>query len=64
MKLTLINIIVSASLGYMNNSELVTDRASREATAVGPVRPSVRLFPVSRLNQLTFDLDFLQAHGS
>jgi len=44
--------------------ECVTDSVSGEGNAIGRVRPSVRLLPLYFLNQLTFDLDFLQVYGS
>ena len=56
----LIDVIISIFI-YVH---IFTERISTEGNAIGPVRPSVRLFVSIVLNRVTFDLDLLPVYGS
>ena len=43
---------------------LFTDRISELDNAIASIRPSVRLYPLSLLNRLTYDLDLLHMSTS
>jgi len=50
--------------GRIQTNLFTTDSVSRQGKAVGNVCPSVRLFPLYLLNQLTFELGLLFEYGS